>query len=94
MGFRTDVPGRRRPGSNFETKPRPFMHHLQVVEENRLAAPRAGFRQGCGKNRAQNWNPKRCVPARERRKRCKVFATGVFEPKGPKGEMAYSQGGK
>src|SRR4051794_35002427 len=44
VGFRTDVPLRRRlPASNFETKPRPVMRNLQVVEENRLAAPRAGF---------------------------------------------------
>jgi hypothetical protein len=47
MGFRADVPlGRRLPGSNFETKPRPVMRNLQVVEENRLATPRASFRQG------------------------------------------------
>src|SRR5260370_4105782 len=44
-----------------------------VVEQNRLAAPRAGFRQGKGKNRAQKGNAKRSMPARERRKCCKVF---------------------
>jgi hypothetical protein len=77
VGFRTDVPLRRRlPGSNFETKPRPVMRNLQVVEEKIGSQfPRAGFRQGYGKNRAQKRNPKRFVPARERRKRCKPFAT-------------------
>jgi hypothetical protein len=34
-----------------------------------------GFNEIAGKNRAQMWNPKRPVPARERSKRCKLFAT-------------------